>query len=88
MDAPAPVGSARNSITIPDMDFRDEHQFLRDAQAKAQRLMDRLIAQRDDLERSGLALAPDKLALGKTAFAEAIRSTQKTLQEIEHALQD
>jgi hypothetical protein len=70
------------------MDSRDEQQLLRDAQAKAQKLVDRLIAQRDDLERSGVALAPDKLALGKAAFAEAIRSTQKTLEEIEPALQD
>ena len=41
------------------MDTRDEQQLLRDAQAKAQKLVDRLIAQRDDLERSGLALAPE-----------------------------
>jgi hypothetical protein len=70
------------------MNARNEQQLLRDAQAKAQKLMDRLIAQRDDLERSGLALAPEKLARGKAVFAEAIQSTRKTLQEIEHALQN
>ncbi len=70
------------------MNSRDEQQLLRDAQAKAQKLMDRLIAQRDDLGRSGLSLAPDRLARGKAAFAEAIQSTQKTLHGIEHALRD
>ncbi|MDB5320539.1 MAG: hypothetical protein JWN40_2170 [Phycisphaerales bacterium] len=64
----------------------DESQLLRDARAKAARLMANLIAQRDDLARFAPQIAPDKRAQGQLAFANAIESTRKTLEGIDQAL--
>lgn len=64
----------------------DEDKLLRDAKAKAEKLIASLIAQRDDLNRFASHIDPDKFAQGQKAFAEAIGSTRKTLDGIEKAL--
>jgi hypothetical protein len=64
----------------------DESQLLRDARAKAERLMANLIAQRDDLARFAAQIDPDKHVAGQRAFANAIESTRKTLEGIDQAL--
>jgi hypothetical protein len=63
-----------------------EDQLLRDAKAKAEKLIASLIAQRDDLDRFTGHIAPEKIAQGRKAFADAIGSTRKTLDGIEKAL--
>jgi ABC-type transporter Mla subunit MlaD len=71
-----------------DHDPWNEEQLLRDAKAKAERLIADLTAQLDDLERfpGQISLAPEKLAQGRQAFANAIRSARDTLENIDHAL--
>ena len=64
----------------------DQDRLLRDAKAKAEKLIASLIAQQDDLDRFAAHVDPDKFAQGKKAFAEAIGSTRKTLDGIENAL--
>jgi hypothetical protein len=64
----------------------DEEALLRDAKAKAEKLMADLIAQRDNLDQFAPRIAPDKLVRGQAAFASAIESTRKTLEGIEQAL--
>jgi len=64
----------------------DEEQLLRDARAKAEKLMANLIAQRDDLIKFAPQIAPDKLQQGQTAFANAIESTGKMLHNLDQAL--
>ena len=63
-----------------------ESQLLRDARSKAAALMATLIAQRDDLARFAPQIAPDKQAAGQQAFANAIESTRRTLEQIDQAL--
>jgi hypothetical protein len=66
---------------------QDEEQLLRDARAKAKRLLDGMIAQSIDLERSaGTQLAPDRRAAGAAAFARAIDATRKTIEQLDLAL--
>ena len=73
------------------MTEQSEHDLLRDARAKAQKLLAQLLAQQEDLARhaSGprVALAPEKLASGQQAFDRAIESTRRTLRHIDEALQ-
>jgi hypothetical protein len=64
----------------------DDNQLLRDAKAKAEKLLASLIAQRDDLDRSAGKIAADQLARGRSVFTDAIGSTRKTLEQIDHAL--
>jgi hypothetical protein len=70
---------------------KDEQQLLRDARAKAQKLIAQLLAQQEDLDRFSsqqqIVLSPEQLAQGKQAFAQAIESTRKTLQGIDAALE-
>jgi ABC-type transporter Mla subunit MlaD len=61
-------------------------QLLRDARAKAEKLLAGLVAQSHDLDRFARQLAPDKLARGHQAFAEAIDSARRTLDNIDQAL--
>ena len=61
-------------------------QLLRDARAKAERLIAGLVAQAQDLDRFAHQLAPDKLAQGQRAFASAIESARRTLDGIDQAL--
>lgn len=62
--------------------------LLRDAKAKAQRLLEGLLAQRQDLDRQPVhvQLDPAKLALGRDAFARAIDAARHTLHSIDAAL--
>jgi hypothetical protein len=71
---------------MPDSSQTPDSQLLRDARAKAAKLMANLIAQRDDLARFEPQIAPDKRAAGQRAFANAIESTRKTLEGIDQAL--
>ncbi len=64
----------------------DDEALLRDAKAKAEKLMADLIAQRDNLDRFAPQLAPEKLVRGQAAFANAIESTRRTLAGIDQAL--
>ena len=61
-------------------------QLLRDARAKAEKLIAGLVAQAQDLDRFARSLAPDKLARGHQAFADAIASARQTLDNIDQAL--
>jgi hypothetical protein len=61
-------------------------QLLRDARAKAEKLLAGLVAQAQDLDRFARQLAPDKLAQGREAFANAIASARRTLDGIDQAL--
>ena len=72
---------------MSDADWNEE-QLLRDARDRAQKLIASLIAQRQELDRFSLQIAPERLAQGQKAFSDAISSTQKTLQEIDRALQN
>ena len=74
-----------NSPPMSDPDW-DDNQLLRDAKAKAQKLLASLIAQHDDLDGSAGQIAADQLARGRSVFADAIGSTRKTLEQIEQAL--
>ena len=69
---------------------QDHEQLLRDARAKAQKLVTDLVAQQQDLDRfaSGrqIAIAPDKLAPGQQAMARAIDSARRTIEGIDQAL--
>ena len=71
---------------MSDHSQTDESQLLRDARAKAAKLMANLIAQRDDLARFAAQIAPDKRDAGQRAFANAIESTRRTLEGIDQAL--
>lgn len=64
----------------------DEAQLLRDAKAKAEKLMAGLIAQRQDLDRFADQIAPEKFAQGQKAFCDAIGSTRKAIEGIDQAL--
>ncbi|HEY7119834.1 MAG TPA: hypothetical protein VH475_24805 [Tepidisphaeraceae bacterium] len=64
----------------------EDDQLLRDARAKAQKLLAGLIAQCHDLDRFAGQLAPDRLAQGQQAFANAIDSARRTLDGIDQAL--
>jgi ABC-type transporter Mla subunit MlaD len=68
------------------MPSSDDTQLLTDARAKAKNLLDALIAQRQDLDRFADHLAPDKLAQGRQAFANAIESARQALDGIDQAL--
>jgi hypothetical protein len=59
---------------------------LRDARAKAEKVIAGLVAQAQDLDRFARQLAPDKLARGHQAFADAIASARRTLDRLDHAL--
>ena len=61
-------------------------QLLRDARAKAEKLIAGLVAQAQDLDRFARQLDPDKLAQGQQAFACAIESARRTLDGIDQAL--
>ena len=61
-------------------------QLLRDARAKAEKLIAGLVAQSQDLDRFARQLAPDKLARGHQAFADAIDSARRTLDHLDQAL--
>jgi hypothetical protein len=67
-----------------------DRELLGDAKSKAQKLIDQLVAQQQDLDRFAstrqIVLAPDKLAAGQQAFARAIESTRRTLEGIDKAL--
>jgi hypothetical protein len=67
-------------------DPMDEAQLLRLAREKASKLLESLIAQRDDLERVPLQTAPDQWELGRKAFENAIASARRTLQGIDDAI--
>jgi len=69
-----------NSVSMDDIEL------LRQARAKASKLLDNLIAQRDDLERAALRLASDQQELGRQAFESAIASARRTLEGIDGAL--
>jgi hypothetical protein len=64
----------------------DEENLLRQAKAKAEKLIASLIAQQQDLDRFATQIGQDKLAQGQKAFADAIGSAQKTLEGIDKAL--
>jgi uncharacterized protein YukE len=64
----------------------DEDALLREAKAKAEKLIADLISQRDNLDRFAPRLAPEKFVRGQAAFASAIESTRRTLEGIEQAL--
>ena len=66
----------------------DAVQLLRDARDKAQRLLAGLVAQSEDLSRQprDVQVDPEKLARGRQAFADAIASTQRTLDAFNEAL--
>ena len=72
---------------MSDSNQTPESQLLSEARSKAAALMANLIAQRDDLARFAPQIAPDKQAAGQLAFANAIESTQRTLEQIDQALQ-
>jgi ABC-type transporter Mla subunit MlaD len=61
-------------------------QLLRDARAKAEKLLAGLVAQSSDLDRFARQVAPDKIARGHQAFADAIASARRTLDNIDQAL--
>jgi ABC-type transporter Mla subunit MlaD len=61
-------------------------QLVRDARAKAEKVIAGLVAQAQDLDRFARQLAPDKLARGRQAFADAIASARRTLQGIDDAI--
>ncbi len=61
--------------------------LLREARAKAQRLIDSLMAQSRDMDRFAATLAPDRVEAGRRAFADAIESTRLTLAGIDRALE-
>jgi hypothetical protein len=69
---------------------QSDRDLLRDAQSKARRLIDQLVAQQQDLDRFAssqqVVLAPEKLAAGQKAFARAIESTRRTVEGIDRAL--
>jgi hypothetical protein len=73
---------------MSDQSENDEAQLLRDARAKANKLLEGMIAQSLDLERStGAAqLASDRRAAGEAAFARAIEATRKTIEQLDRAL--
>jgi hypothetical protein len=71
---------------MTDPDPMDEAQLLRLAREKATKLLESLIAQRDDLERVPLQTAPDQWELGRKAFENAIDSARRTLQGIDDAI--
>ena len=71
---------------MTDPDPMDEAQLLRLAREKATKLLESLIAQRDDLERVPLQTAPDPWELGRKAFENAIASARRTLQGIDDAI--
>jgi len=61
-------------------------QLLRDARAKAEKLLAGLLAQAQDLDRFARQVAPDKLAGGREAFANAIASARRTVDGLDRAL--
>ena len=65
------------------------NQELLDAKARAQQLLDNLVAQQQDLEmfasRKQVVLAPEKLAAGRRALASAVESTRQTVEQIDQA---
>lgn len=65
----------------------NDQELLREAKAKAQKLMASLIEQSQDLDRFVGQMAPEKLAEGQQAFEHAIRSARRALQQIDLALQ-
>lgn len=65
----------------------NDQELLREAKAKAQKLMASLIEQSQDLDRFVGRMAPDKLAEGQQAFEVAINSARRALQQIDLALQ-
>jgi hypothetical protein len=69
---------------------QDQQQLLRDARAKAEKLVTDLVAQQQDLDRFAtgrqIAIAPDRLAPGRQAIARAIDSTRRTIEGIDQAL--
>jgi len=71
---------------MTDPDPMDEAGLLRLAREKASKLLESLIAQRDDLERVPLQSAPDQWELGRKAFENAIASARRTLQGIDDAI--
>jgi ABC-type transporter Mla subunit MlaD len=70
---------------MSDADWEKE-KLLREAKAKAEKIIASLIAQQQDLDRFATQIAPEKLAQGQKAFADAIGSTVKTVHEIDQAL--
>jgi hypothetical protein len=64
----------------------DDADLLRDARAKAERLVAGLLAQSRDMDRFADRLAPEKLAEGRAAFARAIESARRTVEQIDLAL--
>jgi len=67
-------------------DTSHDAQLLRDARAKAEKLLAGLLTQAHDLDRFTRQVAPDKLAPGREAFANAIASARRTLNGIDQAL--
>ena len=69
-----------------------DEQLLRDARAKAERLVADLVAQQRDLDRFAsrpqVVLAPEKVAQGRAAFEDAIESARRTVAGIDRALRE
>lgn len=67
---------------------QQEAELLRDAKAKAERLLAELILRRDEIERQppNPKVDPEQYARGREAFANAIASAQRTLDAIDQAL--
>ena len=65
------------------------NQELLNARAKAQQLLDNLVAQQNDFEafasRKQVVVAPEKLAAGRQALARAIETTRRTVEQIDQA---
>jgi hypothetical protein len=61
--------------------------LLQQARAKAQALLDRLLEQQADLDRSPPQLPPDQLAQGQQAFDQAVDAAKRTLENINQALE-
>jgi hypothetical protein len=63
----------------------DDMRMLDDARERAQKLIDGLIRQRDELELPARGLSPAQIAQGKVLIENALRSATRMLVSLEDA---
>ncbi len=80
----------RYNVVVGETDdvdnFETDDQVLADALAKALQLAAKLERQRIEIEQARATLSPEKLALGKMAFENALASANRLRKALEEAI--
>jgi hypothetical protein len=63
----------------------DDIRMLDDARVRAQKLVDGLIRQRDELDLPGRGLSPEQIAQGRALIENALRTATRMLVSLEDA---